>query len=103
MNIHQIKESKRNIFLLQVYVQPNSRREKIEPDGDYIAISVKAKAKRNKANKDLIKLLKKKLDLSSHHIQILSGHTNTDKIIQLDYSPLDEKIPKQEILDKILK
>ncbi|MGV9171673.1 MAG: DUF167 domain-containing protein [Promethearchaeia archaeon] len=97
MEIHQIKESKKNIFLLQVYVKPNSRRERIKPDGDFIAISVKAKARRNKANKDLIKLLRNRLNISSGQIQILSGTTNTDKIIQIDYSHEEEKISEKEI------
>lgn len=99
MKINQIKESEKNVFLLQVYVKPNSRREKIESDGDYIAISVKSKARRNKANKDLLKLLKKRLDLPSRRIQIMSGLTNTDKIIQIDYSLKNEDVSKKKILD----
>jgi uncharacterized protein YggU (UPF0235/DUF167 family) len=92
------KRSERE-FYLHLYVKPNSRRQDISEDGDFLAVSLKSKARRNKANKELIGLLRKKLDLSADQIRFISGLTNEDKIIQLLFS---EEIKPETIKNKIL-
>jgi len=85
-------------YILKIYVKPNSRKQKIERDGNFLAISLKSKAERNKANKELIKLLQKKLNLSSNQILFLSGIYNEDKIIQLDFL---HGINKEELIKSL--
>ncbi|TXT59758.1 MAG: hypothetical protein BAJALOKI2v1_170012 [Promethearchaeota archaeon] len=92
------KRSERE-FYLHLYVKPNSRRQDISEDGDFLAVSLKSKARRNKANKELIDLLRKKLDLSADQIRFISGLRNEDKIIQLFFS---EEINSEEIKDKLI-
>ncbi|TFF93470.1 MAG: DUF167 domain-containing protein [Promethearchaeota archaeon] len=72
-------------YILTIYVKPNSRKQKIEQDGNFLALSLKSKARRNKANKELIKLLQNKLNISSNQISFLSGVHNEDKIIQINF------------------
>jgi len=79
-------------YILTIYVKPNSRKQKIEQDGNFLAIFLKSKARRNKANKELIKLIQNKLKISSNQISFLSGVHNEDKIIQIDFlKEIDEK------------
>ena len=86
-------------FLFMIYVKPNSHYQNIEVDGDYLVISLKSKAQRNKANKELIKLLRNKLNVSSSQIRFISGLKNEDKIIQVDF---DYDITEKEIRNKLL-
>jgi uncharacterized protein (TIGR00251 family) len=73
-------------YYLHLYVKPNSRKQEISEDGDYLAINLKSKARRNKANKELINLLRKKLDLPSDQVRFISGLRSEDKVIQLLFS-----------------
>jgi uncharacterized protein (TIGR00251 family) len=86
-------------YYLHLYVKPNSRKQKISEDGDFLAVSLKSKARRNKANKELIKLLRKKLDLSSDQVRFISGLRSEDKIIQLLFSEIyDPKDIKNKLI-----
>ena len=80
-----IEKKSEKSYILTIYVKPNSRKQKIEQDGNFLAISLKSKARRNKANKELIKLIQKKLNISSNQISFLSGVHNEDKIIRIDF------------------
>jgi len=85
-------------YVLTIYVKPNSHRQNIEPDGEFLAISLKSRARRNKANKELMKLLQKKLDINANQISFLSGVYNEDKIIQVDFL---KEIDKEELIEKL--
>jgi len=80
-----LKKTSENTFQLTIYVKPNSHHQKIERDGDFLAISLKSKARRNKANKELLNLLKSKLDLSAAQIKFIAGLRSQDKILELDF------------------
>ncbi|TFG04618.1 MAG: DUF167 domain-containing protein [Promethearchaeota archaeon] len=86
-------------YILTIYVKPNSRKQKIEQDGNFLAISLKSKAQRNKANKELIKLLQNKLNISSNQISFLSGAYNEDKIIQINFL---KEINENKLIDMLL-
>ncbi len=91
------KKSDKN-YILNLYVKPNSYHQKIEQDGDFLAVSLKSKAKKNKANKELIHLFKKKLSISSSQITFLAGLKNQEKIIEINFY---KNIDKEEIQHKL--
>ncbi len=95
-----LKNTSDGIYHLTLYVKPNSYHQKIEQDGDFLVISLKAKARRNKANKELVSLLKSKLDISAAQVRFVAGLTSQDKVIELEF--LDE-INIDEIKNKLLK
>jgi len=89
-----------NTYILSLYVKPNSYRQKIEQDGEFLAVSLKSKAKKNKANKELIRLLKKKLNISSSQITFLAGMKTQDKKLELNFF---KNVDKDQIKQKLLK
>ena len=72
-------------FILKLNVKPNAKRQKLIDHGDYLSISIRSKPIQNKANKELIHLLKKKLKVSSKQIKIISGIRNSNKLIHIDF------------------
>jgi uncharacterized protein YggU (UPF0235/DUF167 family) len=86
-------------YILTIYVKPNSHHQKIEQDGKFLAVSLKSKARRNKANKELLRLLQKKLGINANQIKFLSGLYNEDKIIQIDFM---ESIDENQIAKRLL-
>lgn len=71
-------------MILKVKVKPNSRKQEIEKinDNDY-KINLKSKAEDNKANIELLKLLKKYFKVDSNNINILKGLRSRNKIIEI--------------------
>ncbi len=66
--------------VINLYVKPGSSINKI--DGkykDYIKIRIRAKPVRGKANKALIKIIAKFLDIPKNNISIISGHKSNYK------------------------
>ena len=51
---------------------------------DFLTISLCSKPIQNKANKELLNLIKKKLKISSSKIQIISGTKSSNKTIKID-------------------
>ncbi len=86
-------------FIIRLIVKPNSRQQDIIDSGEFLTILVRSKAKQNKANIELINLLKKKLNISSNQIKIVSGLKTTNKTVQLKFT---EKIETQLLYDKLL-
>jgi len=84
-----------NTFLLRIIVKPNSNKQKIlEPlnDDNYITILLRSKAIQNRANKELINLLKRKYSIEANQIRIISGIISKNKIIQISFNnDLEEK------------
>ena len=60
-------------YLVHVNVKPNSKMQAIIENDEFLTISVKSKAIKNKANKELINLIKKKLEISPNQIQIIES------------------------------
>lgn len=87
-----------NNFILRLNVKTNSRSQKIINNGDVLTIFLKSKPVQNKANKELIALIGKKLNLSSNQIQIISGSKSKDKLIKITFL---RNIEEEEIIDKL--
>jgi len=86
-------------FLLRVYVKTNARKQEILETGETLVISLRAKPIQNKANRELIGLLKKKLQISTDQVQIISGLKSTNKVIKLEFL---EKLREEDIVKKII-
>ena len=87
------------LFILKVNIKPNSRQQQIINSGEYLTISVRSKAKQNKANIEIIKLLRRKLNIPSNQIKMISGLKSSNKIIQLTFT---EKLQYQIIYNKLI-
>jgi uncharacterized protein (TIGR00251 family) len=69
-------------MIITVDVKAGQREESIEKlDEDHYVVSVKAPASKGKANKAVIKLLKKQLD---KQVFLVSGHTSSRKIFEIE-------------------
>ncbi|MFX1312539.1 MAG: DUF167 domain-containing protein [Promethearchaeota archaeon] len=86
-------------YILKINVKPNAKRQMISDDGNYLTISVRSKPIQNKANKELISLFKKRFEISSNQIKIISGIKSSNKIIQIDFF---HDIEKKEIIRRLL-
>ncbi|MFX1496444.1 MAG: DUF167 domain-containing protein [Promethearchaeota archaeon] len=96
-----IEKKLNNIFILRIKVKPNSKAQeiKIDNDFDFIRISLKSKPIQNKANKELIQLLKRHLKINAEQIQFKSGLRSINKVIQVNFN---KEVEEKEILDKLL-
>jgi uncharacterized protein (TIGR00251 family) len=71
--------------LLKVYLQPkSSKNEIVGPYRDGIKVKVMAPPIEGKANEALIRLLARKLGISTSHIEILKGLHSREKTIRID-------------------
>jgi uncharacterized protein YggU (UPF0235/DUF167 family) len=94
-----LEVKKNNFFLLKIRAKPNSKIQKIaqfSTKDPFITILLRSKAINNKANKELVNLIKNKLNLSPTQIKIVSGVKSSNKVIKIDYT---ERITEGEILD----
>ena len=93
-----IEKKSKDSFLLHLNVKPNSRKQEIINNDDNLTVKLRSKPVQNKANKELLNLLKKKLKISSTQIQIISGSKGTNKIISIEFS---EDITEKEFFKKL--
>ncbi len=93
-----LEQRSNNNFVLRLNVKTNSRSQKIINNGDVLTIFLKSKPVQNKANKELIALIGKKLSLSSNQIHIISGLKSKDKLIKITFL---RNIEEEEIIDKL--
>ena len=86
INLPNFVEIKENWILIHVYVKPNSRIDEVKMD-DYdpneLLIKTSATPIKGKANKAVIKILSKYLDINSNNIEIIAGHTSQKKILKI--------------------
>jgi len=94
-----LEQRSNNNFVLRLNVKTNSRSQKIINNGDVLTIFLKSKPVQNKANIELLSLIKNKLNISSSQIQIISGSRSRDKSIKIT---LKENGDKEEIIKKLL-
>ncbi|MBN1800187.1 MAG: DUF167 domain-containing protein [Candidatus Lokiarchaeota archaeon] len=95
-----LEKASNNTFILHVKVKPNSKKEGIAINDEIVKISVRSKAEQNKANYELLKFLKKKLNIPINHIQILSGIKSVHKTLKIIFS---EDITENEFIQKLFK
>ena len=96
-----LKKICENTFNLSIHVKPNSKEQKIIQENDNLIILLKSPPIKGKANKELLKLIKKKLNIPHMNVCLLSGFQNRDKIIQIIFN--NEIINEQFILEKLFK
>ena len=95
------EDSPNRTIKLKIRVKTNSKVQKIPYNqftDSWISINLKSKPIKNKANKELIKLLSKKLSISTNQIKIIAGPKNANKTIQIRFY---EDISKPKILEKL--
>jgi uncharacterized protein (TIGR00251 family) len=95
-----IKKSSESCYLLYLNIKPNSKKLRIMENGGYLTINLLSKPVKNKANKELISVLKEKLNIASTQIKILSGLKSTNKVIQIEFF---KKTDENEIIEKLTK
>ncbi|MHA1933570.1 MAG: DUF167 domain-containing protein [Promethearchaeota archaeon] len=86
-------------YVVHIKVKTNSKSQSIINKDEFLTISVRSKPIQNKANKELINLLKRKLEISSNQIQIISGLKGSNKLIQLNFL---EEVKEREIYNKLI-
>lgn len=73
------------MFLLRVKVTPNAAQNQIIGwEGDTLRIRIRGVPEKGRVNQELIAFLSATLNLPKSHIQILSGHTNRVKRLQIE-------------------
>ena len=87
-----------SIYIIRLNVKTNSKTQKMVNNEEFLTIFLNSKPIQNKANKELINLLKKKLKISSNQIQIISGSTSKEKLIKISFL---KKIEKEELISRL--
>jgi uncharacterized protein len=82
--INLLPEAKKpGYYILNVLIKPDAREEKCYLDGDLLCVDILSPPIKGKANQDLIKLLAKRLKISTNQITIRSGHTSRQKCLEI--------------------
>ena len=78
----------KNVYLLRVNVKTNSNKQEILPCSEtdsWLPIKLKSKPVKNKANKELINLIKKRINITSDQVHIISGLMKTNKTLEIKF------------------
>lgn len=94
-----LEKTSTNTFILHLHLKPNSRKQEIIHNIEFLTVFIRSKAVQNRANKELITLLKNKLKIPSDHIQIISGLKSPRKMVRIITL---EKMSKTELIKKLL-
>ena len=73
-------------MIIEIRVKPNSREEKIELKENFLLVHIKAPAEKGKANRALLKLLKKVFG----EARIVSGEISHKKRIEIPQESLED-------------
>lgn len=77
---------------MTVTVKPNSKTDEIMlMEGGAIKVKIKAPPVDGKANQYLVKFLAKKLGIAKSNVEILKGHTNPIKRLQINMEESEVK------------
>lgn len=95
-------ESKvKNVYLIRVKVKTNSFKQDIIPCSEtesWLSIKLKSKPVKNKANKELMNLIRKRINVSSNQIHIISGLKKSNKTLEIKFY---ENIEKHDLIKKL--
>lgn len=97
-----LEDNSERTLLLKIKVNTNSKVKKIsynQTTDSWITINLISKPIKNKANKELIKLLSKKLKIAPNQIQIVAGSKKAKKTIQIRFQ---EEVSKPKIIEKLI-
>lgn len=70
-------------LLIRIKIVPNSSKNDIIIEEDFIKVKVTAQPIENKANKALVEFLSKRFKIPKTYIQIIKGETSKEKTILL--------------------
>ena len=88
-------------YIIQIKVKTNSKTQKIVDDGEFLTIFLNSKPVQNKANKELVHLIKKRLKISSNQIHIISGLKSSGKVILIRFlKKLEENCIKNKLINR---
>ena len=90
-----LKKYSDSTFVIKTNVKANSKTQKIINNNEFLTMFLRSKPIKNKANKELINLLRKKLNISSNQIQIISGVKSTIKLVKITFF---RNIEEQDII-----
>ena len=71
-------------IILTIFVKPSSKKAAITLQDDIIQASLKSTPTKGKANKELIGLLAKTLNIQKSRIHIQRGYTSSTKILKIE-------------------
>lgn len=90
---YQIKD---NSFFISLLIQPNSKKTEIQGIHDNkLKVRIHSPPVDGKANEEVIRFFSKILEIKKSHIDIVKGHTDKNKLLQvfgISESALVEKI-----------
>jgi uncharacterized protein (TIGR00251 family) len=69
-------------MIINIKVKTNSKKPGIEKFSDYYEVSVKSAPEQNRANLEVIKLLKK--EFGAKEVKIIRGHASKKKVIRIE-------------------
>ncbi len=87
-------------LLVKLKIVPNSSKNDIILEDEFIKVKVTAQPIENKANKALVEFLSKKFKIPKTKIEILKGDTSKDKTILLR---TDDEKKRDEIISALTK
>lgn len=94
-----IRESA-NGLIIRVKIVPNSSKNDIIIEDEFIKVKVTAQPIENKANKALVEFLSKKFKIPKTSIEILKGETSKEKTILMGTSDENKKSDIISLLTK---
>lgn len=77
----KIFEETKNGLIVRLRIVPNSSRNEMFMDGDFLKVKITAQPIENKANKALIEFLSKNLKIAKSNIEIIKGELNKEKTL----------------------
>ncbi|MFX1390884.1 MAG: DUF167 domain-containing protein [Promethearchaeota archaeon] len=86
-------------YIIRLKIKPNSKFQSVINDNGNLKVSLKSKPVRNKANIELINLIRKNLHVSLNQVEIVSGLKSEYKMIKINFF---EKLEEQELLNRLL-
>ena len=85
-----IKDSEKGL-IFQIRIVPNSSKNELIKEEEFIKLKITAQPIENKANKALTEYLSKCFKVPKSCIEILKGHTSKDKTILISTSDTNKK------------
>ena len=70
-----------NGLVVQIRIVPNSSKNEIILEEEFVKVKITAQPVENKANKALVEFLSKQFKVPKTSIEILKGHTSKDKTL----------------------
>lgn len=89
-----------NGLLVKIRIVPNSSKNDIIKEDEFIKVKVTAQPIENKANKALIEFLSKRFKIPKTSVQIIKGETSKDKTLLL---AVTDECKKSEIFSYFTK